>query len=108
MALLDMMKHRTSEIDEATMALWDDALPFLSGVRMHELAHTADITLFNHNIRSYLIYSGVPPHLIYPIMRMNGYTHNGDLLHEDEILLVPEVPAMEVILTGLLGRAKSK
>lgn len=104
MALADLMTHKTSKMDESVMALWEDAMPHLLNVKLHALRHSPNIVLFDHSIRSYLLYAGVPPELIYPIMRMNGYHHNGDLLHEDEQILIPEVGAMETILKSLLAR----
>ena len=57
--------------------LWEDALPYLKTLDTPEgyLTNKFDI-LFDGDLYGFLSFANVPKHLIYPIMRLNGFTTN--------------------------------
>jgi hypothetical protein len=95
MSILNFMKEDTSEISEYEQHLWEDLLPALRKLSLHDVDIRADITLFETDIRSFLLDNGVPPKLIYPIMRINGYENYGEIVASDASIRVPVIESLE-------------
>ena len=102
--LLDYMSEETSELSEKEINLWEDLMGIIRTLEFDVVELNPSVILFETSIRSYLLEQGVPAYLVYPIMRYNNYSNNGQIVSGDEEIRIPSISQLDKLFDEIRNK----
>lgn len=88
-------------ISQKHIHLWEDIIPSLKEKQMRSLEMPKEVILYKFSIKHALSVMGFDDRVLYPLLRINGYTSFNDEL-KGSIILIPETFSLDLALNALL------